>query len=122
MRKNVLQFSFNQIRKRKEKIAKSRLSIILLETIINDDKINKIKEAIVQFKKNRVKIVAPEKIFKVLKKKYDQYAKNLIEGGVNVVNITKIIERFKRAQTLKRILEKQDEQLKKEYLNKMRKK
>lgn len=59
MTKNIVQFGFDCLRKRKEKIVKARLSLILLETLINQDKINKIKDTISQFDKNRMKSIAP---------------------------------------------------------------
>ena len=54
--------------------------------------------------------------------RYEEQAKRLIDNCNNLQNIAKLLERFKRAQKLQKILEKQDEQLKKSYLNKMRKK
>jgi hypothetical protein len=54
--------------------------------------------------------------------KYEDYVRSLLEGGKNLLNISKLLERFRRAQAIKKILEKQDQQLKKTYLNKMRRK
>lgn len=100
---------------------KSTLSIILLETLLKNHTSSHIKFYLSQFSKNRFKRVGSEKIFKVLNAKYKIFASCLFEECINIKNITKLLERYKRAQALKRILEKQDEQLKKAFLNRMRK-
>lgn len=63
-----------------------------------------IKFYLSQFSKNRSKRVGSEKIFRVLKTKYQIYASSLFEECINIKNITKLLERYKRAQALKRIL------------------
>ena len=82
---------------------------------------NNIKLYLSQFSKNRSKRIGLEKIFKVLNVKLKFFSSCLFEECINIKNITKLLERYKRAQLLKRILEKQDEQLKKAFLNRMRK-
>lgn len=120
--KNLLYHAFNKLKSRKERSIRSKLSIILLETLISNAKNMKKKKAIIQFNKNRMKNVCVEKIYRFLSNRYLNEARNLFENGKVLVNLNKLLLRFKRGQTIQRIIEKQDQQLKKHYLNRMRKK
>jgi hypothetical protein len=94
----------------------------LLETIISQKKKDEKRGIIQSFIQNRAKNVSFQKIYKILSNKYESYARSLIDNGEKMVNLNKILLRFKRGQALQKILEKQDESLKKNYLNRMRKK
>lgn len=83
-----------------------------------DDKRNVIHE----FRINRLKNLGMHKIFKVLDKKSKENTSVFYERGQTLIDINKFLQRLKRAEILRKIVEKQDFKLQKEYLNKMRKK
>ena len=83
-----------------------------------DDKRNVIHE----FRVNRLKNLGMQKIFKVLDKKYKENTSVFYERGQALIDVNKFLQRLKRAEILRKIVEKQDFKLQKEYLNKMRKK
>lgn len=122
VKKNLLQKGFNSIKSRKEKSIKSKLSIILLETLISQNRKEQKKAAVSKFNQNKRKIIGVQKIMKLVFSKYSSTAQFFFANGLNILNLNKLLMRLKRGQALQRILQRQDESLKKIYLNKMRKK
>jgi len=90
----------------------------LIQTAQVDDKRNVIHE----FRINRLKNLSMHKMFKVLDKKSKENTSVFYERGQALIDVNKFLQRLKRAEILRKIVEKQDFKLQKEYLNKMRKK
>lgn len=69
-----------------------------------------------------MKSISADKLYRFLKSQYDSYARKLLDNSLVIMSLNRLLQQFKRGQAIQRIIEKQDEALKKKYLNRMRKK
>mgnify|MGYP006999869456 CR=1 FL=1 len=63
-----------------------------------------IKSVINQFMRNRKKRIGIEKIFKFYNTKYSNYGSSLLENGVLLLNLYRLLQQFKRGQALQKII------------------
>lgn len=93
----------------------------MLITLINQNK-NLDKRSVVQkFARNRIKHIAAEKLFDWCVSKNNSRVNLFFQKGSTIINMYKLLMRFKRGLAIQKIIEKQDKQLLKTYLQRMRK-
>jgi len=113
---------FDRIRQRKEKVIRARLAITLLETLLAQRKNLDKRQVVQKFSKNRSKHIGAEKLTAWNASLYKSKASVFFQKGSAMINTNKLLLRFKRGLAIQKIIEKQNSQLLKTYLNKMRKK
>jgi hypothetical protein len=104
LERSQLYHGFNRIRQKKEKAIRAKLAITLLATLLSQRKNINTRQAIQCFSKNRTRHIGAEKLTAWNFSQYKSKASVFFEKGSAMMNMNKLLLRFKRGLAIQKIL------------------
>lgn len=118
----MVRMSFQILKKNSEKLAKQKLSLLLISSEINRKHHENKVRVIQSFQKRRIKCICLNKISETITRKIQDLERIFFHIDQNDVKIVQLLQLFKKGSAIKNILQKQDKKILKIYFEKMKKK